>query len=103
MTYPELIHKMWLITKLLDTKANHNIQAFIRFRLRDVINHEITWYESKSQQDSVSIPITSDVINHEITWYESKSQHKIRYPPFAVDVINHEITWYESKSQRWFG
>ena len=66
---------MWLITKLLDTKANHNGDLVNDFVDIDVINHEITWYESKSQLTNRNVIFPNDVINHEITWYESKSQH----------------------------
>ncbi len=42
--------QMWFITKLLDTNANHNVVRFVTSNDLDVIYHEITWYECKSQQ-----------------------------------------------------
>ena len=40
---------MWFITKLLDTNANHNNTRNAKTTISDVIYHEITWYECKSQ------------------------------------------------------
>ena len=42
--------QMWFITKLLDTNANHNPGVAMQSIGLDVIYHEITWYECKSQQ-----------------------------------------------------
>ncbi len=41
---------MCVITKLLDTNANHNSGAAGTPTNIDVIHHEITWYEYKSQR-----------------------------------------------------
>ncbi len=40
---------MWFITKLLDTNANHNESVQFVLDFVNVIHHEITWYECKSQ------------------------------------------------------
>ena len=40
---------MWFITKLLDTNANHNLCWPLLCGWFNVIHHEITWYECKSQ------------------------------------------------------
>ncbi len=117
---------MWFITKLLDTNANHNY-TFKGFYFRaDVIYHEITWYECKSQPEFsdkrlslrcdlsrnylIRMQITTRSIPYECSvmmWFITKlldtnanhNSWRARKPRYS-DVIYHEITWYECKSQR---
>ena len=125
--YPQTLGllTMWFITKLLDTNANHNDYNSVAFFYGDVIYHEITWYECKSQHSRASVVQVGRcdlsrnyLIRMQITtwwacqvpswwmWFITKlldtnANHnnlmKQRYS--IVDVIYHEITWYECKSQ----
>ncbi len=72
--------KMWFITKLLDTNANHNGGVGTSGGRGNVIHHEITWYECKSQPYIQAITSLLNVIHHEITWYECKSQQCLQFP-----------------------
>ncbi len=119
---------MWFITKLLDTNANHNCRCISYDVILNVIHHEITWYECKSQLNvdshcrewecdssrnyliRMQITTRPDVIWCELLmWFITKlldtnANHnpvlRDRWP--AGNVIHHEITWYECKSQQLF-
>ncbi len=116
---------MWFITKLLDTNANHNSVLALLGLLPNVIHHEITWYECKSQHFTgwkVAIMECDSSRNYlirmQITtsnkrrywkrkmWFITKlldtnANHNANMvtPGNTPNVIHHEITWYECKSQ----
>ncbi len=124
-SYKAFPRAMWFITKLLDTNANHNKCRYLNLRGRNVIHHEITWYECKSQQPQIWLPICPKcdssrnyLIRMQITtwqklgwwvlkmWFITKlldtnanhNQNSLILTE-KFNVIHHEITWYECKSQ----
>ncbi len=118
-------YRMWFITKLLDTNANHNRRENHWPQMKDVIYHEITWYECKSQlwlstfhlglrcdlsrNYLIRMQITTGVVTNYFLsgmWFITKlldtnaNHNRVRFHViFTRDVIYHEITWYECKSQ----